>query len=475
MSLSTSPLGFEFIPDDSPLNSGNWVGTTTISLSPNDLLIVGLGHFAAGGVVATTITLNASGEQMVKGVQQTSNDNDPASEIWYYYCNGFECSNETITITFSNGNIASVANSGTGLQVIYRKVIGFSSAPNASYFPFIDANATGSNSGTLPDQPDVGITLDNSSFSTFAYAILFADHANPGDATWSGGFTGGQEVTSPNFFENTYTSEAYQFIDTPDTYDATATLVANAFGPEWGICQLIFALDNAPCDFCDTVDVTIDLTAGAVQPCPLVTYTLTWDAINLYYSIAPSDGCYSLVTFTPCQSLLTYPAAPYVCGGTVFGHKLHGPLSSPVDYTINGPLGTSTCDTIHLYDQSNPVNVATVFNGRNGMGRNDYVCGSCGGGPSFNASAPPSPGIGRTGDVIVIYGSGFTGVTNVSFNGTTATYTVVSDTTITVVIPPEATTGPISVTTGSGTTNTPMDFFVIPVLVGPMILHYSNG
>src|SRR5262249_11773973 len=63
-----------------------------------------------------------------------------------------------------------------------------------------------------------------------------------------------------------------------------------------------------------------------------------------------------------------------------------------------------------------------------------------------------SPRNGPIGMTIVIAGSGFTGTTAVQFNGINAsTFSVVSDTWITVAIPAGATTGPISVTTAAGT------------------------
>jgi hypothetical protein len=66
--------------------------------------------------------------------------------------------------------------------------------------------------------------------------------------------------------------------------------------------------------------------------------------------------------------------------------------------------------------------------------------------------------IGQTGGIL---GQGFTGTTNVSFNGTSASFRVVSDTYLTATVPPGATTGYVSVTTPTGTltSNVP---FVIP-------------
>ena len=60
------------------------------------------------------------------------------------------------------------------------------------------------------------------------------------------------------------------------------------------------------------------------------------------------------------------------------------------------------------------------------------------------------PNFGAAGRSITILGSGFTGTTSVTFNGTPATFAVVSDTYIQAQVPEGATTGSIVVTTPNG-------------------------
>ena len=72
-----------------------------------------------------------------------------------------------------------------------------------------------------------------------------------------------------------------------------------------------------------------------------------------------------------------------------------------------------------------------------------------------------SPTIGKTGTSVVITGSNFTNVSQVSFNGTVQpTYTVNPPTQITTTVPSGATTGTISITTIAGTVTSTNSFTV---------------
>lgn len=85
---------------------------------------------------------------------------------------------------------------------------------------------------------------------------------------------------------------------------------------------------------------------------------------------------------------------------------------------------------------------------------------------SFDMGLPPfvrlvstSGKVGQTGGVL---GQGFTGTTNVSFNGISAVFTVVSDTYLTATVPPGANTGFVTVVTPSETLTSNQEFRVRP-------------
>ena len=81
------------------------------------------------------------------------------------------------------------------------------------------------------------------------------------------------------------------------------------------------------------------------------------------------------------------------------------------------------------------------------------------------STGPPAitdvaPGSGAIGSGVIVTGTGFTGATGVTFHGVTAAYTVTSDTQLTATVPAGTTTGPVRVTTPSGTAASATDFVV---------------
>jgi uncharacterized repeat protein (TIGR03803 family) len=110
-----------------------------------------------------------------------------------------------------------------------------------------------------------------------------------------------------------------------------------------------------------------------------------------------------------------------------------------------------------------------VFYGPAGGGSYGSGCGNqyCGVLYSLNNSLTPfaalTPYAAKAGTSIEILGQGFTSSSTVSFNGTAATSVQVSSATrLTATLPGGATTGPVTVTTSSGTLTSNQPFVVIP-------------
>lgn len=71
---------------------------------------------------------------------------------------------------------------------------------------------------------------------------------------------------------------------------------------------------------------------------------------------------------------------------------------------------------------------------------------------------------GPVGSTVEILGQGFTGASSVKFNGTSATFKVISDTYLTAKVPAGATAGGVSVATSSGTLASNRVFLVVPTI-----------
>jgi IPT/TIG domain-containing protein len=90
------------------------------------------------------------------------------------------------------------------------------------------------------------------------------------------------------------------------------------------------------------------------------------------------------------------------------------------------------------------------------------------GAPQAKPALKPAPTIsslqpskGHWGKSVTIAGTGFKGTLTVKFNGTSASFHVVSKTQITTSVPHGATTGPVTVTTSHGTGTSPTEFTVV--------------
>jgi uncharacterized repeat protein (TIGR03803 family) len=76
------------------------------------------------------------------------------------------------------------------------------------------------------------------------------------------------------------------------------------------------------------------------------------------------------------------------------------------------------------------------------------------------------PTTAKVGQTVGILGQGFNTTTSVMFGSGLASFTIVSDTYLTAVVPAEGTTGYVNVTTGSGTLTSNTIFRVVPIITG---------
>jgi len=186
-------------------------------------------------------------------------------------------------------------------------------------------------------------------------------------------------------------------------------------------------------------------------------------ALNVLYNFKGLDG-------SPFAGLLQgtdgkfYGAASRGGTGTVgglFQFTSKGKYTGLHSFKFRSPTGD--IPLVSLFQHTNGTFYSDTYEG--GLKGCNDGCGvlyslSMGLGPFV--SFVPSLSSGKVGKTIQILGQGFTGTTNVSFNGASATFSAVSDTYLTAVVPAGATTGSVTVTTPGGTLTSNKVFRVTP-------------
>jgi uncharacterized repeat protein (TIGR03803 family) len=210
------------------------------------------------------------------------------------------------------------------------------------------------------------------------------------------------------------------------------------------------------------------------------------------------DGCGTVFQMTPAGRLTTLytfcsqtnctdgsnPAAGVVQGtdGNFYGVTYSGGINGNPTHCSQDSCGTvfeisptgqfatlySFCSQTNCIDGANSQAALTqatngVFYGVAVQGGSSSACQpGCGTIFSLSMGFGPfvetNPAFGKVGRVVGILGSNLTGTTAVTFNGTPATFAVVSSTLIKATVPSGATTGTIQVTTPTGTLSSNVAF-----------------
>jgi uncharacterized repeat protein (TIGR03803 family) len=153
----------------------------------------------------------------------------------------------------------------------------------------------------------------------------------------------------------------------------------------------------------------------------------------------------------------TYSGGGVNGGGTIFRITPSGTLTTL--YTF--------CSQSRCSDGEDPR--AALIQGTDGnLYGTTWEGGAIGNGTVFSLSVGLGPFVeteptsGKAGSVIKILGTDLTGAINVTFNGTPAVFKVLSSSLIGATVPEGATTGPVVVTTPSGTLTSNVNFRVQP-------------
>jgi len=147
-------------------------------------------------------------------------------------------------------------------------------------------------------------------------------------------------------------------------------------------------------------------------------------------------------------------------GGTIFQITPSGVLTTLHNFT--GADGW--CSNAAMVQHTNGIFYGTTSAGGNLSCSAPYGCGTV---FSLDMGLPPFitfvNKFGRIGAGVQILGQNLTGTTSVTFNGIPATsFTVVSDTFMSAVVPAGATSGPVQAITPTGTLTSKVNFQVVP-------------
>jgi uncharacterized repeat protein (TIGR03803 family) len=173
--------------------------------------------------------------------------------------------------------------------------------------------------------------------------------------------------------------------------------------------------------------------------------------VTVLHNFNGTDGC------APAPALLLATDGNFygtAAGCSMFGYgnifRITPKGTFSVVYAFDGTTGASP--TVPLVQHTNGIVYGDTGSGGLPTGCNGSGCGVF---FSLNLGLGPFARIvstsGKAGKTVEILGQGLTGTTAVAFNGTSASFNVVSDTYLTASVPSGATTGFVTVTTPGGT------------------------
>jgi len=237
---------------------------------------------------------------------------------------------------------------------------------------------------------------------------------------------------------------------------------ADGYGPQAGLVQ---GLDG---NFYGTAHW------GGTQGNGTVFRTTPGGSLTTLHSFAgyPHDGANpigGLIQATDGNFYGTTPSAGvHFTGGTIFQMTPSGALT-----TLYSFCALPNCDDGSApYDNLLQATDGNLY-GTTSMGGNGCNGGFCGTVFKVSTGLPPfvtiQPAIGPLGTPVTILGTNLGGTTNVAFNGTPATFNVISSSEIETSVPAGATTGMVQVTAPGGTLSSNTDFQVVgPIQLVPV-------
>lgn len=238
------------------------------------------------------------------------------------------------------------------------------------------------------------------------------------------------------------------------------------FGSQATLTNVAFAQNSASArggaiDIYDDVTLRNVTMAGNTAPLGggVFNFAANINAKNLLLWTSSLSG----VTFDSAQGNITLPSA-----GTPFVNAANPAGADGIYFTSDDGLNQNGSETAAINSGVNDESNIPALDilGRARVGTHEP------GAYEFIPSAPPtlsnfSPTIGTAGTTVTINGTNFSSASAVRFNGVdAASFTVVSNTQITAVVPAGASTGVLTVVNSGGSVNSSSSFSATPSLSG---------
>lgn len=316
--------------------------------------------------------------------------------------------------------------------------------------------------GFTPDSGVMGgtVTISGANFINGATTVKFNGNASDAVTFVSGGAITATVPTGATTGLISVTTAAGT-ATSPSDFTVISVPVISAFSPASGALGSLVTITGA--NFTDATAVKFQDNQSAVFTvvnANTITATVPGAAATGPISITTPGGTVNTTNFIvlSAPTVASFTPSVGVVGTTVAitGTNLLGATSvkfNGIDATSYAVVSaTSLTAVVPAGATTGPISVTTLGGSVNSA---DFTVTNA---PTITNIAPSS---GIVGDTVTLTGTNFIGATSVRFNGAKAiTYNVASATSITAVVPPGASTGPITVTTDGGTVAS-TDFTVI--------------
>ncbi|MBO2008240.1 IPT/TIG domain-containing protein [Hymenobacter negativus] len=316
----------------------------------------------------------------------------------------------------------------------------FTAGLSSSYAPNVPLRNIGRWDGNAWRPLGTGLDAD-------AYALGLAGNILAAGGAFSAVGDTSKAMTAVGFYDGPTARTLTSF--SPGTGPAGTSIVLTGTG-FLGTTAVMFNNTNAPGFVINSAtQITVTVPAGA-----------TTGRIRL----VSSDG-----TTSSSTNFLVTASPPNITSFT----PTSGPVGTTVVITGTGFTGTTAVKFNGVAATSftfiNDSEVRAVVATGSGTGSISVTAagGTGSSGSPFSLLPAPvitgyGPSLGPVGTSVMITGNYFVSVTQVTFNGMSASFVVNSSTQLTATVPAGATTGPLGVTTGSGTGVTTSVFTVLP-------------